>query len=596
MNKLKRFILQICFFLFISLSVFCENSESKVLNSLASVAFADGCRSYSAGDWETAVILLKKAAGFSENLTSDTYYMLINAELKTGENEEALSYCDYFLYNFPNSDYIPRVKYLKGRILFNLQEYERSVIELSDFCHQYENDEMYANALFYIAESMYDCYQYDEACLVYERIVSEFSDSEKAVVARYRLESVAQRSREEKLLYLLKQTGEEYLSAKEEYEKQLRLNNSESVYTAKQKLQDTKDKNAELERQVLELEAQIDSLNQEVSKIQDQRDDYAQQVRTAQEERKAFEEAALKSAKEKAELEAIVNETSRANVYAPYGNNLPYTVNSQGVQGQTTGSVPYNTQTQQTTGNYPYNAGTQQITGSYPYNTGTQQTTGSYPYNTQTQQTTGNYPYSAGTQQTTGSYPYNAGTQQTTGNYPYNAQTQQTTGSYQYNTGTQQTTGNVPYNTQTQQSTGSYPYNAGTQQTTGNYSYNTQTQQSTGNVPYNTQAQQTTGNYPYNTGTQQTTGNYPYSAGTQQTTGSYPYNTGTQQTTGIDTSLPATENTTADDDLTDDDLTDDDLTDDELTEEEKKAAVAAEKLQSLKLKALEAQKRAESSN
>ncbi len=470
MNKLKRFILQICFFLFISLSVFCEKTESKVLNSLAGIAFADGCRSYSVGDWETAVILLKKAAGFPENLTSDTYYMLINAELKIGENEDALSYCDYFLHNFPNSDYISRVKYLKGRILFNLQEYERSVIELSDFCHQYENDEMYANALFYIAESMYDCYQYDEACLVYGRIVSEFSDSEKAVVARYRLESVAQRSREEKLLYLLKQTGEEYLSAKEEYEKQLRLNNSESVYTAKQKLQDTKDKNAELERQILELESQIDLLNQELAKIQEQRDDYAQQVRTAQEERKEFEEAALKSAKEKAELEAIVNETSRANVYVPYGTNLPYTVNSQGGQGiqQTTGNVPYNTQTQQSTGNYPYN-------------------------------------------------------------------------------------------TQPQQTTGNYPYNTGTQQTTGNYPYNTQTQQASGNVPYNNNA--------------------------------YSNNSQKFQTPASGSSLPGTENTTMDDDLLDDDLTDD-----ELTEEEKKAAEAAEKLQSLKLKALEAQKRAESSN
>ena len=64
----------------------------------------------------------------------------------------------------------------------------------------------------------------------------------------------------EKLLYLLKQTGEEYLSAKEEYERQLRLYNSEAVDSTRQKLAAAQSKNESLEKQVAELELQVAAL------------------------------------------------------------------------------------------------------------------------------------------------------------------------------------------------------------------------------------------------------------------------------------------------------------------------------------------------
>ena len=77
------------------------------------------------------------------------------------------------------------------------------------------------------------------------------------------IENIAQRSREEKLLYLLKQTGEEYLSAKEEYEKQLKLYNSDAINSTRDKLMETQQKNKDLEEQIRNLEAQIDTLKAE---------------------------------------------------------------------------------------------------------------------------------------------------------------------------------------------------------------------------------------------------------------------------------------------------------------------------------------------
>lgn len=258
---MRKFLKNVFSFLFLlGLSVApCFSSET------GSYAFVEGCKSFSLGDWENAIFMLKKAVAYEDYETPDTYYMLITSEVEAGEYKAALNDCDYFLKQFPSSIYISRVTYLKGKILFNLKEYDKSVVVLSDFCHQYKNDDMYSYALFYIAESLYENYKYDEAESIYERIVQEFPNSPKFAASQYRIESILQRSREEKLLYLLKQTGEEYLAAKEDYERQLRLYNSDSVSSAKDRLHESQQKNAELESYVKDLEKQIAELQNQLN-------------------------------------------------------------------------------------------------------------------------------------------------------------------------------------------------------------------------------------------------------------------------------------------------------------------------------------------
>ena len=223
----------------------------------AETAFVQGLVSYSAGDWKSAEFSLKKAAGYTENFNPDTYFMLITAEVNANDNKAALDDCEIYLESFPDTIYYPRVMYQKGRLLYSLGEYEKAIIALSDFCHQYENDDLYPFALFYIGESLFSGYKYEDAANIYSRIVTEYPESPKAPASQYRLETINQRGREEKLLYLLKQTGEEYLSTKEEYEKQLRVFNSESLDSTKRKLAETQNKNAELEKQVKDLQAQL---------------------------------------------------------------------------------------------------------------------------------------------------------------------------------------------------------------------------------------------------------------------------------------------------------------------------------------------------
>lgn len=223
-------------------------------------AFIQGLTSYSAGNWTDAQFSLKKAAGYTENFNPDTYYMLITAEVNAKDDKSALDDCDIYLESFPDSIYYSRVAYQKGKLLYNLGEYEKAIVCLSDFCHQFSDDELYTYALFYIGESLFAGYKYDDAAQIYERIVADYPDCPKAAAAQYRLETIMQRSREEKLLYLLKQTGEEYLSAKEEYEKQLRVYNAENLDTTRRKLVEAQNRNSELEKQVQDLQKQLSVL------------------------------------------------------------------------------------------------------------------------------------------------------------------------------------------------------------------------------------------------------------------------------------------------------------------------------------------------
>ncbi len=226
-------------------------------------AFAAGCAAYSEGDWITAVIGLRRAAAYRENFTPDTYYMLISAEMYAGEYDDALSDCDIYLDSFAGSSYYPQIQYTKGKILCTTGEYDRAVLVLSDFCRNNEGHPMYPSALYYIGDALYSSYRYEEARAIFTRITAEFPDDGKAEAAAYRLRSIEQHSREEKLIYLLRQTGEEYLAAKEDYEKQLRLYNSETNFSARQKLEESRQKNTELEAQIKSLEQQIERLKQE---------------------------------------------------------------------------------------------------------------------------------------------------------------------------------------------------------------------------------------------------------------------------------------------------------------------------------------------
>ncbi len=229
-------------------------------SGVASGAFVQGAKAFGSGEWMSAIFQLRKAVSYDENNNAETWYMLIAAEMYAGEYKNAFQDCEVFLRNFTGSPYTSYVLYHKGRALFFMGEYENSILVLSDFCHQYSDHEMYASALYWIAESFFAGYNYDEAKVLYETVVNGYPDDAKAPAARFRIDTIAQSFREEKLLYLLKETGEEYLAAKEEYERQLKYAGAENSGEVRRRILDLQKNVSELEKKVQELTEENSSL------------------------------------------------------------------------------------------------------------------------------------------------------------------------------------------------------------------------------------------------------------------------------------------------------------------------------------------------
>jgi hypothetical protein len=171
-----------------------------------------------------------------------------------------------------------------GRALHYLGRYVDSISVLQKFCADNETNELFSSALFWMAESFYASYYFDEAKGLYERVVTDFPDSPKYVESLYRLDLIVQREKEEKLLYLLKVTGEEYISSKENYDRQIKQYNTEESIGLRNQLRIANDnlkksqseldiirteksnleaKYADLEKNYNELQEQINQLNLE---------------------------------------------------------------------------------------------------------------------------------------------------------------------------------------------------------------------------------------------------------------------------------------------------------------------------------------------
>nr|WP_318706225.1 tetratricopeptide repeat protein [uncultured Treponema sp.] len=244
------------------------DSDSVNVNVLssreASSTYADALKAYSRRDWKTSIFLFKKLHTNQADITPESLYMQIMTQTYDGQYKQAVNDCDLFLKEFSNNQYAQLVMYQKGKILYQIEDYEKSILTLSDFCHSNPKHKLYSSALFWIAESFYATYNFDSAKSLYERIVVEFPDDSKARDAQFRLDVIAQRSREEKLLYLLKQTGEDYLSSKESYEKTLKQYQIENSVGVNSQLRELRQQNENLDNELAnekkrtaELESQV---------------------------------------------------------------------------------------------------------------------------------------------------------------------------------------------------------------------------------------------------------------------------------------------------------------------------------------------------
>ena len=243
---------------------------------------AQGLQAYKEGNWESAILLLKNAVSLPESSTPEVLYVLVMSQMFNGNYDDVLKDGDAFCKLYPNSEYKIYVDYQMGRALHYKGRYTESISLLQKFCSENENNELFSSALFWMAESFYASYYFDEAKGLYERIVTDFPNSAKYIESLYRLDLIVQRKKEEKLLYLLKVTGEEYISSKENYDRQIKQYNTEESIGLRNQLRIANEnlkkiqseleiisaenaslveKNAELEKSYADLQIMVEQAN-----------------------------------------------------------------------------------------------------------------------------------------------------------------------------------------------------------------------------------------------------------------------------------------------------------------------------------------------
>ena len=241
-----RFLLVVCICAFFSPAVFAQKKPSK-LSENENANLTQGYEAYKNEDWVSAIFFLRKVVSAPGSANDETLFMLIKSEVYAGEYKQAQADCEKFLEQFAFSPYREYIQYQNGRLLHLLARNEDSVLAMSDFCHQNPESDLYPMALFWIAEAFYDEYNFEPARGLYERLVEDYPACEKAPQAQYKLDLIERRTREEKLLYLLKVIGEENLSTREEYERQIRVYQLEDQLGVKKELIDALARIAELE-------------------------------------------------------------------------------------------------------------------------------------------------------------------------------------------------------------------------------------------------------------------------------------------------------------------------------------------------------------
>ena len=199
-------------------SVSAQSSMGGVSNS-GSDTLLMGLDAYRNEDWSRASLLLREATASPSGMSDSTWYMMIMSQIYAGYYESAVNDCDTFFTLFPDSSMREGLVYQKGRLLHLLGKNADATTVLADFCVRNPDSPMYVSALFWLAECFFDECDYASAESIYSQIVREHSDDSKSVDSAGRLEEISRGERERKLLYLLKMTGEEYLSLKEDYDR-----------------------------------------------------------------------------------------------------------------------------------------------------------------------------------------------------------------------------------------------------------------------------------------------------------------------------------------------------------------------------------------
>lgn len=206
-------------------------------------------------------LYLDQTAG---TLRAEGIYWSAMTHIALNNYSAASKVIEIFLELFPGHERMQELLYQQGRLQYVMQNFEQALQVLKAFIVLYPRSEVVPAALFWIAESLYELGRLPEAEKIYNGILMDHPDSVKIEAARYRIELIRFKYREEELLTLLKWSHEESLRVIEEFQRR------EKAY--EQALNLYQKRYGDLQRSMpvgqAEVEAELERLRSQVSDLQ----------------------------------------------------------------------------------------------------------------------------------------------------------------------------------------------------------------------------------------------------------------------------------------------------------------------------------------
>lgn len=234
-----------------------------------------GLDRFSKGDYSGALSYFREAL-LNETGTSrgNAYFWLAKSHLALGNLSDAEKNLEYFLVNYETNENFDEALYQKGRLLYLQKEYANALQVFYGFIERFPENPYVANGYYWAGESLYALGHLDKAERIFTHVVSEYPTSFKVEAAKYKLDVIRLKRREEELLKFLKWSHEESLETLEEF--QIREKTYEQALAAYQnKLSKYEEAGTagtieELTMELRETEAEAAELRRENSRLEEQ--------------------------------------------------------------------------------------------------------------------------------------------------------------------------------------------------------------------------------------------------------------------------------------------------------------------------------------
>lgn len=153
----------------------------------------------------------------SSDFTADAYFWLAKSYLAAGEIENAEVTLEYFLLNYTRNSHYNEGFYYKGRIFYMQKKYDKSLELFNRFIRSDPFSPFTSNAYYWIGDCLYKTGHFNEALVVFKKVVDDYPAGFKKEAAQYKISLIDYRFKEEELLRLIRWSHEESTRTIEDY-------------------------------------------------------------------------------------------------------------------------------------------------------------------------------------------------------------------------------------------------------------------------------------------------------------------------------------------------------------------------------------------